>query len=131
MTVDKFGNLITNIEMNRLRKYVKGKKFKIFKKIYSNESNCYKEVRKGYPLVINGSSGFLEVSVSCGNASKYYNKKEGDKVVVPPNYGHITINPFDKTLVMSNWVCSDFPSIYEPIKRLGGGHTLKLMKPII
>ena len=46
---------------------------------------------------------------------------EGDKVVVPPNYGHITINPFDTPLVMSNWVCPGFSSIYEPIWEKKGG----------
>jgi len=46
---------------------------------------------------------------------------EGDKVLVPPNYGHITINPFDVPLVMSNWVCPGFSSIYEPIGGKRGG----------
>ncbi len=47
--------------------------------------------------------------------------KEGDLVLVPPDYGHITINASDKTLKMANWVCRDFSSIYEPIKKLFGG----------
>ncbi len=45
----------------------------------------------------------------------------GDKVLIPPNYGHITINPGDDFLVMSNWVASDFSSVYEPLEKLGGG----------
>ena len=45
----------------------------------------------------------------------------GDNVIVPPNYGHITINASDKTLKMANWVCSEFTSIYEPIRKLSGG----------
>jgi oxalate decarboxylase/phosphoglucose isomerase-like protein (cupin superfamily) len=28
----------------------------------------------------------------------------GDKVIVPPNYGHVTINPSERTLKMANWV---------------------------
>ncbi|MBU0662243.1 hypothetical protein KJ891_02175, partial [Candidatus Micrarchaeota archaeon] len=35
----------------------------------------------------------------------------GDKVVVPPNYGHVTINPSrTEPLVMSNWSAADFKS---------------------
>ncbi|MDG6242891.1 MAG: glucose-6-phosphate isomerase family protein [Methanolobus sp.] len=47
--------------------------------------------------------------------------KEGDLVLVPPDYGHITINASDKTLKMANWVCRDFSSLYEPIRKLFGG----------
>ncbi len=40
----------------------------------------------------------------------------GDKVLVPPDYGHITINRSNKTLKMSNFVARDFSSRYEPFK---------------
>lgn len=46
--------------------------------------------------------------------------EKGDLVIVPPGYGHVTINASEKTLKMANWVCRDFSSIYEPIKRLCG-----------
>jgi glucose-6-phosphate isomerase len=47
--------------------------------------------------------------------------KPGQKVIVPPNYGHITINAGSEPLVMSNWVAQDFSSTYEGIKKMGGG----------
>lgn len=47
--------------------------------------------------------------------------RAGDKVVVPPGYGHITINESNKRLKMANFVCRDFSSIYDPIKERGGG----------
>lgn len=47
--------------------------------------------------------------------------KQGDVVIVPPNYGHITINPTTETLVMANLVSPLFSSIYEPIGERGGG----------
>ena len=47
--------------------------------------------------------------------------KAGDLALVPPGYGHITINTSDKRLKMANWVCRDFSSLYEPIKKLFGG----------
>ena len=47
--------------------------------------------------------------------------KAGDQVMIPPGYGHITINPTkDTTLIMNNLVSSSFSSIYEPIKRQKG-----------
>jgi hypothetical protein len=46
--------------------------------------------------------------------------KAWDIVVVPPGYGHITINSSNKTLKMANWVCSDFSSMYHPIKEHAG-----------
>ncbi|MBN2094755.1 MAG: glucose-6-phosphate isomerase [Candidatus Aenigmarchaeota archaeon] len=46
----------------------------------------------------------------------------GEVFVVPPNYGHIIINPSPKRrLVLASWVADGFTSIYEPIKRLCGG----------
>jgi glucose-6-phosphate isomerase, archaeal len=47
--------------------------------------------------------------------------RTGDKVVVPPDYGHITINRSNKTLKMSNFVARDFSSLYQPFKEKGGG----------
>jgi len=39
---------------------------------------------------------------------------ERDIVVIPPNYGHVTINPTNEDLITANWVCRDFQSIYSP-----------------
>ncbi len=45
----------------------------------------------------------------------------GDKVIIPPGYGHFTINTSNRILKMANWVARDFDSIYSPIKEKGGG----------
>lgn len=45
----------------------------------------------------------------------------GDVVVIPPGYGHITINPAETPLVMTNLVARRFSSEYEPYKQLRGG----------
>ncbi len=47
--------------------------------------------------------------------------RQGDKVIIPPGYGHLTINPSNKVLKMANWVARGFESIYLPIKEKGGG----------
>lgn len=52
--------------------------------------------------------------------------EQGDKVIIPPGYGHITINPSSQDLKMANWVCRQFDSIYEPIVEKGGGAWFEL-----
>ena len=52
---------------------------------------------------------------SCCRGSK------GDIVFVQPDYGYITVNRLEKILKMANWVCRDFSSLYEPVKKFGGG----------
>jgi len=52
--------------------------------------------------------------------------EKGDKVIIPHNYGHVTINPSETTLKMANWVASTFSSIYEPVRRKGGAAYFEL-----
>ncbi len=52
--------------------------------------------------------------------------KPGDKVLIPPGFGHITINPGEDFLVMSNWVAEGFASLYEPIRQMKGGAYFEL-----
>ena len=47
--------------------------------------------------------------------------RKGDKVLIPPNYGHITINTGKSDLVMANLVSSEFESDYRPIIEKRGG----------
>jgi glucose-6-phosphate isomerase len=44
----------------------------------------------------------------------------GDKVIIPPDYGHVTINACNKELKMANWISRDFTSVYEPYVELHG-----------
>ncbi|MDI6605749.1 MAG: glucose-6-phosphate isomerase family protein [Candidatus Omnitrophota bacterium] len=44
----------------------------------------------------------------------------GDKIVIPPGFGHILINPGPRHLVTSNWVSSCFASEYELYKKTQG-----------
>ncbi len=41
--------------------------------------------------------------------------KAGEVAIIPPGYGHITINPGPEKLKMANWVSPEFDSMYEPI----------------
>jgi len=44
----------------------------------------------------------------------------GDILVIPPFYGHATVNPGPEPLVMANWVAREFSSSYEPIRARKG-----------
>jgi glucose-6-phosphate isomerase len=47
--------------------------------------------------------------------------RPGQKVVMPPNYGHVTINPNPgRPLVMANWVCDHFASYYKSVEQAHG-----------
>lgn len=46
--------------------------------------------------------------------------KAGQKIVIPPGFGHILVNPGPGALVTSNWVSSVFSSEYELYKKAGG-----------
>lgn len=50
----------------------------------------------------------------------------GEKVLVPPGYGHITINPGPGRLAMSNLSEATFHSLYGPIREKGGGAYFEL-----
>jgi glucose-6-phosphate isomerase len=51
---------------------------------------------------------------------------KGDKVVIPPDYGHVTINPSEKELRMANLVSDRFSSVYKQFKEKGGGAYFEL-----
>ena len=73
--------------------------------------------------VLRGSGLFL-LQKRVGNKIKdvvIIEGKRGDKIIVPPNCGHITINKSRATLVMSNLVSSVFKSRYKPILKKHGG----------
>jgi len=57
--------------------------------------------------------------------------QSGDKVIIPPGYGHLTINASNKVLKMANWVARDFESIYEPVREKGGGMYFMLADGIV
>lgn len=54
----------------------------------------------------------------------------GQKIVIPPGFGHILINPGPDYLVTSNWVSSNFSSEYELYKQAKGAAYLVLKSSI-
>ncbi len=45
---------------------------------------------------------------------------KGEVVLIPPGYGHITINASEDVLKMANWVSCEFSSMYDPIREMQG-----------
>lgn len=46
--------------------------------------------------------------------------KKGDAVLIPPNFGHVTINPYYTPLLLSNLVADGFRAEYEEYKNSHG-----------
>ena len=95
----------------------------------SNERYTYPEVYE----VLSGVAHYLLQKRDDSDNGKIVDvvmieAREGDKVIVPPNYGHVTINPSNKVLKMANWVSREFSSVYEPYKELGGAAYFELIK---
>ncbi len=54
-----------------------------------------------------------------------------DKVLIPPGYGHITVNASNRMLKIANMVCRDFSSDYKSIEKRNGGAYFILSNGII
>ncbi len=46
--------------------------------------------------------------------------ERGDKIIIPPDYGHVMVNSGRGLLITANWVSSAFSSIYEPYREMKG-----------
>ncbi|WP_340819293.1 glucose-6-phosphate isomerase family protein [Methanolobus sp. WCC4] len=72
--------------------------------------------------VLEGEATYLLQNGEYGNLSDVIvcKAKAGDIALIPPDYGHVTINASDSVLKMANWVCSNFSSEYEPVRKHEG-----------
>ena len=84
--IDRFGNLVTNIDKPLFKKFVGFKKFKIKIKneLIDKLSHSYVQTKPGLPLVIFGSFDFLEISLNKASAKDYFEAKRGDRFKVSP-----------------------------------------------
>lgn len=55
----------------------------------------------------------------------------GNEVIIPPDYGHVTINPGPETLVTANILASNFENIYEPFVKTAGAAYFETANKII
>ena len=87
ISIDRFGNLITNIDGKQLNDYVQCggneiPQFWIGEKAVNGLSTAYVNVDQQCPLAIIGSRGYLEIAVNSGSAQRYFNVNKGDMVKV-------------------------------------------------
>lgn len=54
---------------------------------------------------------------------------EGEKIIMPPGYGHIIINTSNLPLITSNWVGTDFSRDYDQMKEKHGGAYYLIQNP--
>jgi S-adenosylmethionine hydrolase len=83
--VDDFGNVITNIRQKELASMgtIKVMRVKVKNTRFTMKfRRAYGEVEAQEPLALIGSHNFLELSINQGNASRVFNVKNGDRVVV-------------------------------------------------
>ncbi len=85
VSVDHFGNLITNIDSGFLETYCKDGVFenleiKIGKGRIQGISESYSSAVTQTPLAIIGSKGYLEISLNMGSAQVYFDAQKGDSV---------------------------------------------------
>jgi len=43
-----------------------------------------------------------------------------DIIIIPPNYDHVTINPFNEELQLGNWISKNCKNNYKSIKKMNG-----------
>ena len=86
VTVDNFGNLITNIDFNNLEKVHQAGheiiQIKIGYHVISGLSETYNSVQSKTSLALIGSRGYLEIAVNKGNAAQVLNVEKGAEVRV-------------------------------------------------
>jgi glucose-6-phosphate isomerase len=73
-------------------------------------------------VVLEGEGIFLLQKEEKGQIidAYYIRGEEGDFIPIPPQYGHITINPSNKDLKMANWVSKKCKSDYSCIGQMKG-----------
>jgi S-adenosylmethionine hydrolase len=85
LTIDHFGNIITELNISHLESIKKRSIAEIRYKdyIFRKISETYENVAVGTPLVLWGSSGHLEISVNQGNAADFFAAdKQKDKIEI-------------------------------------------------
>lgn len=82
--IDRFGNLITNIDERLLRKVFKNRKFKVAVcgNVIEKLAPAYSYAKKDEIISLIGSSGLLEIAKRDANAGRELGAKKGDRVEV-------------------------------------------------
>jgi len=87
VSIDRFGNLITNIDWRYLKERfatatMPSLKILIGNRIVKGLSPSYDSSTPNEPLAIIGSRGYVEISVNLGSACAYFGSDKGDRVEI-------------------------------------------------
>ncbi len=87
VSIDRFGNLITNIDLSIMEAFCRTAKVEkteiiIGKNSIRGLSAKYDDVKPQKPLAVIGSRGYLEIAVNCGSAREYFSAKKGNIIKV-------------------------------------------------
>ncbi|MDP2646391.1 MAG: SAM-dependent chlorinase/fluorinase [Desulfobacterales bacterium] len=87
ISIDHFGNLVTNIDRERIGKFFKtgaGRNLQIIvgRSVIHGLNPCYGAVELQCPLAIINSRGYLEISVNGGSAKNYFMVEKKDVVTM-------------------------------------------------
>ena len=85
ITVDHFGNLITNIHSDRLTRWLSDAahdrlRIKMGSNVIEGLSETYADVPSDSPVAVIGSRGYLEIAINRGHAARRLNAVKGDDV---------------------------------------------------
>jgi len=85
ISIDHFGNLITNIDSNRLTNYRKNNpknrlEICISSHVIAGLSKTYANADPSSPLALIGSRNYLEIAVKGGSAKQFFKARKGDVV---------------------------------------------------
>jgi len=87
VAIDRFGNLITNIDARSIRSLTAtaadgAVEILIGENRINGISDNYHSVEKGNPLAVIGSRGCVEIAVNCGDAAGRFKAGRGDRIRV-------------------------------------------------
>jgi hypothetical protein len=87
ISIDRFGNLITNIDSNSLTRLRQNEaenrlQIRISTHVISDLADTYASAAPNSPLALIGSRNYLEIVVNCGSAEQHFKAQKGDAVRV-------------------------------------------------
>jgi glucose-6-phosphate isomerase len=87
------------------------------------KGHYHSDKRQELYVVLNGEALFLFQKVKDKIVEDVYaiKAKQGDIVIVPKNFGHITINPTSKELKLANWLSKKNVRDYGSLEKMKGG----------
>lgn len=82
--IDHYGNVITNITEELFKQFGRGRKFTLFFRTVEYEINVisesYSSVPEGERVALFSSTGFIEIALNKGNASKLFGISQGNTI---------------------------------------------------